>query len=240
MNHATERWFFVRMALLATTIAFVGFLWRYFLPLSAGTFHAPAIVHLHGLTMWSWTVLFLLQSWLAATGRLRHHRLFGFLGISILTLAVWTGTTVSLEQLAGRLARGQGDDARAFAALPLSLVALMSVLFIAAIVQGRRAETHARLMLLVTLVGLQPALARIVAVMRGGIMEPAINGAVAGVVVLLLISAAMVRDLRTRGRIHGAYIAGGLAVLAVQVARVTLVHTPAWHATVDALLVLVR
>ena len=235
-----ERWFFVGMAVLAMAIALVGFTWRYFLPLSRGSFHAAAVVHVHGVTMWSWTVLFFVQSWLAARGRIRFHRLLGMAGISLLTLAAWTGTVVALLQLERRLAAGEGDAARAFVALPLSLVVMMVPLFFAAILHARRAGFHARLMLMVTLVSLQPALARIVGAIRGGIAEPAVNGAVGGLTVLLLIGIAIAYDARTRPRPHPAYLWGGAWIVAVQVARLTLGHTPAWYATADVLATLVR
>lgn len=238
-GRASERWFFVWMAALSAAIALVGFTWRYFLPLSAGQLHVPVIVHVHGLTMWAWTLWFLMQTWLAASGRVRHHRLFGMAGISLVTLAVWTGIVVALQQLDRRLAVGDGDLARAFVAQPLSLVAMMAVLFAAAIANARRIDVHSRLMLLVTLVALQPALARIIAVVTG-VSNPVVNGPVAGVIVLLLVGVAMGHDVRQRGSPHSAYVWGGALIAVVQIARVTLVHTPAWYAITDVLVALVR
>jgi hypothetical protein len=77
-----ERWFFVGMALACVAIALAGFVSRYFAPMAAGTFAAPTLVHVHGIVMWSWTLLFACQTWRAATGRLRRHRLFGMAGIA--------------------------------------------------------------------------------------------------------------------------------------------------------------
>jgi len=52
----------------------------------------------------------------------------------------------------------------------------------------------------------------------------------------LLIVVAIVHDWRTRGRPHPAYLIAGGALLAVQVVRVPLSGTAAWHAVTDWLL----
>jgi signal transduction histidine kinase len=235
---ADDRGFYVAMAAGAVAVAFTGFAWRYFLPLRAGTLHATSLVHVHGLLMWSWTLLYFAQAWLASRGRLRQHRLFGMAGIALMTLCVWTGASVAILQLDRQLAAGAGDAARAFVIQPLGLVLVMPLLFGAAIVHARRPDAHARLMLLVTLVALQPALARLAQAMLGA-GQP-LNAMLAGGVILLTIGACMVRDLRSRGRVHPAYVYGGALVLVVQLARIALAGTPAWYSAADALRTLAR
>jgi hypothetical protein len=231
-----DRRFYVWMGLLAAAVTVVGFTPRYFLPLSAGTFHAPTLVHLHGLVMFSWIVLFVVQSTLAARGRLPLHRTLGVFGVAVLTLVVWTGAEVALLQMGRRLAAGVGDRARAFAAFPLSLCVLLVPLFVAAILRRREPEHHQRLMLLVTLIAINPALARVIAIFTG---TPGPKNAVAGGVAILgLIAAAAARDVRLRGAVHPAYAWGGAFVAVVQIARATLNDTAAWYAVTDALLVL--
>jgi hypothetical protein len=51
---------------------------------------------------------------------------------------------------------------------------------------------------------------------------------ISGLVVDLLIVAAMIHDRRTRGQVHRVYWIAGAAVLAVQVLRVPLSKTHAW------------
>jgi hypothetical protein len=50
--------FYLLMAWIGALIAAIGFSRRYFMPLAAGTFQAPAIVHLHGVI-----TLFYRQLW---------------------------------------------------------------------------------------------------------------------------------------------------------------------------------
>lgn len=229
-----ERWFIFRMALACVAIAFAGFVSRYFAPMAAGTFTAPALVHIHGLVMWSWTLLFAWQSWLAAHGRLRAHRSFGMAGIALFTLAVWIGASVGIEQLDRRLEAGEGDAARAFLAMPMSLALMMIPLFVAAILNARRSDVHARLMLLVTLVAMTPALARLTGDALGTGPNPR-NASIGGILALALVGVAAARDIRGRGRPHPAYLYGGGFIALVMLARSTLNRTEAWYAVADAL-----
>jgi hypothetical protein len=234
-----ERRFFFQVALACVVVAFAGFISRYFAPMAAGTFAARTLVHIHGLAMWTWMLLFAWQAWQASQGRLRRHRAFGMAGIALFTLAVWLGISVALLQLDAQIEAGVGDRARAFVAMPLGLALTMVPLFIAAIAQARHADAHARLMLLVTLVALTPALARLVGDVMGTGQHPR-NPVIAGLIVLAAIAGAASRDLHVRGRVHAAYLYGGGFVALVMLARSTLNHTEAWYAVADALRMFVR
>jgi hypothetical protein len=234
-----ERWFFVYMALACVAIAFAGFISRYFAPVAAGRFDAPSLVHIHGLVMWSWTLLFAWQTWLAASGKLQRHRSFGMAGIALFTLAVWIGASVSLQQLDRQLDAGIGNPARAFLAMPMSLALMMVVLFAAAILNARRSDVHARLMLLATLVALTPALARLTGDAFGTGPHPR-NPIIGGFVALALVGVAVARDLRVHGRPHAAYLYGGGFIAAGMLARSTLNRTEAWYAVADGLRALVH
>lgn len=234
-----ERGFFVGMALICVAIAFAGFVSRYFAPVAAGSFTAPSLVHIHGLVMWSWTLLFAWQSWLAAKGQLRRHRLTGMAGIALFTLAVWIGASVALQQVDRQLDAGVGDTARAFLAMPMSLVVMMVVLFVAAILNARRSEVHARLMLLVTLVALTPALARLTGDVLGTGPHPR-NPVIGGFLALGLVGIAAGRDIRVLGRPHPAYLYGGGFIALGMLARSVLNRTEAWYAMADGLRALVH
>jgi hypothetical protein len=49
-----------------------------------------------------------------------------------------------------------------------------------------------------------------------------------GIVADLLLVAAIVFDWRTRGKPHPVYLAGGAALLAMQLTRIPISTTPAW------------
>ena len=155
-------------------------------------------------------------------------------GIALFTLAVWIGVSVAVQQLDRQLSAGAGDTARAFLAMPISLAAMMIVLFVAAILNARRPDVHARLMLLVTLVALTPALARLTGDALGTGPHPR-NPVIGGLLALALVGFAIVRDVRASGRPHPAYLYAGGFVVVGMLARSTLNRTETWYAMTDAL-----
>ena len=116
------------------------------------------MLHLHGLLFSLWTLFFLSQALLVANGRLKSHRKWGLLGISLATAMLFTGLAVAIQGLDERLEAGYGDAARAFTIVPVSAILLFAGLVTAAIANLRRPEWHKRLMLIATTALLQAAL----------------------------------------------------------------------------------
>ena len=237
--------FYVTMAAIFVAIAFGGFFGTYWLQIARGTFTGSPLMHLHGLLFSLWTLFFLSQALLVANRRLRTHRAWGLFGISLATAMLFTGMGVSIEGLQARLEAGYGDAARAFAIVPFTAVLLFATLVAAAIINFRRPEWHKRLMLVATTALLQAAVARFFFLaatgggpgMRPGLAPPLpIERTMApGLLVTLLVVAAMVRDWRSEGRVHAAYWWGFGATMAVQLSRPLLAHTEAWYRIADFL-----
>ena len=85
------RQFYVRMAYACAAVAFVGFTPTYWAPVATRAFSGPPILHLHGLLFSAWTVLFIVQARLAASGNLRRHRALGLAGVSLATAMLFAG-----------------------------------------------------------------------------------------------------------------------------------------------------
>jgi hypothetical protein len=66
--------FYVGMAATFVAIALIGFAPTYWIPLTRGTLEVPPITHVHALFFYGWTLLFLRQTWLAASGEMTRHR----------------------------------------------------------------------------------------------------------------------------------------------------------------------
>jgi hypothetical protein len=239
----TRRWFYVWMAGACVLIAFVGFAPTYWLQLAPGTFVGSPLLHVHGLLFSAWPLYLLLQTVLVARGRVVRHRAWGLLGVSIATAMVFVGFAVANDVLAVRLAAGYGDRARAFHIASTSSITLFGILVVAAIVNVSRPEVHKRLMLLATISMLPPAIARLffaVSVgigpgVRPGIGPPRTVESILAPTLIAdaLILAGVIYDMRTRGRVHPAYLIGGAIILAVQVLRVPMSTTQWWHAMAD-------
>lgn len=230
--------FYVTMAIVCAMFAFVGFAPTYWAPLAGGRFSAAPVVHLHGMLFFAWTLLFILQTSLAANGHLSRHREFGVLGVSLATAMLFTGTLVAIHRLRTGLAAGEGDVARAFSVVPFTAILLFAVIVTIALLNVRRPQVHKRLMLLATIALLQPAVARwfvwLIPATPGLSPHTAVlRSIVPGAIADLLIVAAVVYDWRTRGRPHPAYLIGGACILAVQLLRVPVGVSPFWLATAD-------
>jgi hypothetical protein len=243
--HAVRRWFYVWMAGAFLFVAVAGFAPTFWLQLPAGTFVGSPLLYLHGLLFSAWPLYLLLQTTLAARGNVGRHRTWGLLGVSLATSMVLVGFAVANEVLAARLAAGFGDRARAFHIASTSMITLFGVFVFAAIVCVSRPEIHKRLMLLATVSMIPPAIARVFfaasvgigAGLRPGLGPPrTIESVLApSLIADALILAAVIYDVRTRGRPHPAYLAGGAIILIVQFLRGPVSTTAWWYSIADAL-----
>src|SRR5215471_1462324 len=82
---ASAQYFYFNMALACMAVALLGFAPTYWLPLAHKTFSAPPGVHFHGILFFTWTVYFVFQTWLAASGQTARHRSVGMIGVSLAT-----------------------------------------------------------------------------------------------------------------------------------------------------------
>jgi len=135
----------------------------------------------------------------------------------------------------------------AFAIVPISSAVEFAVLMTWAVVAVKDGETHKRLMMLNTMQILQAPIGRFFFLTVGGgaigpgsrpgngPAPPVATTVGAGVVVGLLILAAVIYDWRKRGKPHPVYVVGGIAVMAIIFLRVPLAETPQWQAMAHAL-----
>lgn len=238
------RYFYVHMALACAFVAFLGFAPTYWLPLAHRSLSVSPVIHFHGFLFFTWTVFFAFQSWLAASGRVLRHRAVGLAGISLATAMVIFGFLVSVDVMKRAALLGQADAGIAFSIVPLSGVAFFAVTFGLAIAKVRQTEVHKRLMLLAGISLLDAAVARwfITFLAPAGPPGPppvAVTIAPALVAYLLLV-VAMVHDRRANGRIHPAYIYGGIALVAVKLLNWPISMTPAWHSLAGGILALAQ
>jgi hypothetical protein len=229
---AESRSFYVWMAGAFVLVAFAGFTPTYWAKVAAGTFHAAPIIHIHGMLLFTWTCFFFVQTALVASGRTLDHRAWGLAGISLFTVMMCSILVGEATVLKRDEALGFGDASRRFAAVTLCAWPLMASIFTLAIVKIRKPDVHKRLMVLLMVGIMTPAIARVFISFFAppGLVGPPLPfvSIPPGLVADLFLVVAMVHDRRTRGRPHPVYVYGGLALLAVQVGAVALSATPAW------------
>ena len=230
-----DRHLYIWAAALVPVIVLAGFARTYYLKGFFGNPPLPGLlVHLHGLVMTSWVVLFVTQVSLVATGRTRTHQRLGVFGAILAALIVIVGV---LTGIAGA-ARGAspGPPPLRFLVIPLGDMLVFAVLVGSALYFRRgRLDIHKRLMLLAAVNLLAPAIARIPLhfIETGGAL------AFFGLTDLCLLACVAFDTIRNR-RLHPAFLWGTLFVVAFQPLRLMLAGTDVWMSFATALVGLVK
>jgi hypothetical protein len=218
-----DRRVYIWFAALMPIIVLAGFARSYYLK---GFFGFPALpsllVHVHGIVMTSWVVLFVTQVTLVAAGRTRTHQRLGVFGAILAVLIVIVGV---LTAIAGA-ARGStpGPPALQFLAVPLFDMLNFTILVGTALyVRRRRLDIHKRLMLIAAVNLLAPAIARIPLhfIETGGPL------AFFGLTDVCLLACVGFDTIKNR-RLHPAFLWGTLFVIASQPLRLMLSGTDIW------------
>jgi hypothetical protein len=242
---AEPRGFYVKMAWACAAIAFAGFTPTYWAPVARGAFTGPPVLHLHGLLFSAWTVLLIVQARLAAQARYERHRALGYVGIALATAMLGLGIAVTVLGIRATAGRDFGDAVRAFSIVPLTIVLSFALAVAVALANVRRPDVHMRMMLVATSALLPPAIARVLfllfappgaSVGFGNPPPPIAFSLGPSVLADLLLVVGIVRDWRTRGRPHVAYVASLVLLLVSQVARIPFASTAAWHGVTSWLL----
>jgi hypothetical protein len=179
MTPRPHRWLFVTLAFVMLAIVVVAFIptlyLRTSLPISDTMLgHRTMPVHLfvHGAILTAWFVLFVVQTWLVASGNTRLHRRLGIVAalnaIAVVASSAYTIVQLTPRAFAAIQASGAPPDRieRVFeqAIVPIvvgdSVSLLVFVLLVGAAIYWRnRPATHKRLMLLASVMILGPAFA---------------------------------------------------------------------------------
>jgi hypothetical protein len=216
-----DRWFFTGMAMAIVLTIFIGFAPSYYLKGVFGTPPISTFLHLHGVLFTGWVLLFLTQASLIAVGRTGVHRRLGVAGGVLAVLMSGIGVMAAVGAARRGFTPPGGPPPLVFMAIPFGDVGLFVSLVGAALYLRRRSETHKRLMLLGTIALLTPALARMPFIGAGGPL--AFFGATD-----LFVVACLVYDRMAHGRIHPAFLWGGLFFFASQPLRLAISGTAAW------------
>ena len=156
----TTRRFYVAMAALFVVIAFTAFIASYWAKVATGTFTGAPILHVHGALFFTWTLFFLAQTTLVASGRTPDHRAWGMAGISLATAMAITIVLAAINSMRVAGAIGMTDEARRFSYVSLTGLVLFAGFMTAAIAWVRRPDLHKRLMILAMIPLMHASVAR--------------------------------------------------------------------------------
>ena len=216
--------FFLGMAIVFLAIALTGFSTTFFIPLAREAFVAPAVVHVHGMLLFGWLLLFVLQATLIRQRKVRLHRRLGVAGAALTLAIAVSGVQVGFYATRRDLAAG-GDD---FVLGQLVNVLIEMALFLslagAAIALRRDPESHKRLLLLATISALAPAWLRFRHLFPS-VPNPFVTFSLIADSLLL---AAIVRDRIVLRRVHPVYWWAGGAMVAVHCIELLAITRDPW------------
>jgi hypothetical protein len=229
--------FYLWLSVAYLVIAFGGFTPTYWAPVIQQRFDGGFIFHVHGLLLFSWTLLFFVQSALVSAQRINDHRSWGLAGIALFSLLMCSILVTQFVVLKRDAAAGYELQALRFAAVTLVGWPFMAVFFALAIANVARPERHKRYMTLLMILMMTPALARVVLLVvsrlsggggAGGAPPPPFVAIVPGLLGSLLLLTVIIYERRTRGSVHPIYRWGGLVAFAYPSVAALVARTDAW------------
>ena len=218
-----ERFFYTGMTLAFVITVFAGFARTFYLrPYFDARPLIPLLI-LHGTVFTSWLVLFLTQTTLVASNRIRIHRRLGIAGAVLATLMVLIGTTTAIIRAKIIDVPPGSPPALVFLTIPLGDMLIFAILVGAGFYFRRRADVHKRLMLLATISILPAAVARLPFAFIQQFGPLAFFG-----LSDLFILPLLLYDFNTRGRPHRATVLGGSLIVLSHPLRLLIGNTHAW------------
>lgn len=216
-----QRRFYFAMALVVALVVAYGFHFT----IGANLFHPairpPAILWMHAATFVTWLGLFIAQTGLVTTRNVELHKRLGLFGVAFGAVVVIIGVSTAIAMTRFHAAHPVPNATPlAFVIIPFNDMVAFAALFGTAVALRRSdREAHRRLMLMATCALTAAGWGRF-PIIPG-------NWFYAGVDLLVLMGIA--RDLIVMRRVHPAYLYGLPAMIAGQVAAVTIFTTqPAW------------
>lgn len=218
-----ERMFFTGMAIVIAMVVFAGFSRTWFLrPYFPQTQPLIPVLILHGVIFSSWIALFITQTTLVATKRVRTHMRLGIAGGVVACAMIVVGTITAIIRAKGASPIPDVNPL-SFLTVPLGDLLVFGTLVGLAFYYRRKVDIHKRLMLLAT-IGILPA-----AVARLPVAFIAQGGALAffGLSDLFIIPC-LIYDIVSRGRPHRATVLAGCLIVISHPLRMIIGGTHAW------------
>jgi hypothetical protein len=217
MNAIIRNRFPVIAVVAVSAVMFAGFARTYYLKVLFDLPPLTVAAHLHGLLATLWLVLHYAQARLVAAHRVDIHRRLGIFAACVGYVSAFQALHLAIVGGAAGHAP-LGRDPLQFLSVPIGTTLVFVSFLTAALVMRRKREWHKRLMFLATLALIVPAIGRI-----DGFVMPLLGlprAILAIPITIAFVGWAWWNDRRKLGRVHPAYIYGGIAlVLSVPLRR---------------------
>ena len=218
-----ERRFYLGLGVAFAALVFYTFARSYYLKWAFSTPPLPQLIHIHGVVMTGWVVLFIAQSGLIVAQRVNWHRQLGTLGAAWAVLVVILGSTTTLHAASREVhahSRNAGIQV-AVTGLELVQMVLFAGLVVTAVLQRHHPAVHKRLMLLTLACMLPSAVSRLpLDFIDNTVILVALDAFVLGCVAI---------DSVRHRRLHPAFAWGAAVFLAAMNLAFYAVMTPWWQ-----------
>ncbi len=216
--------FYFYMALVLLAIVVGGFSKSFFLR-SGDLSELPLTTHLHGVCFVLWFVLFAVQSRLVASGRIKLHRTLGQFSA---LLAMGMVITASIVMRAAYL-KSVSDTPAMLVFINLMDIMVFTAFYLSALLLRHSAGFHKRLMLFAGIGIILPAASRLMTILE---ISPF---AALGLLIALLV-AVIIFDLKTLRRVHKVSIICSVVVVLKIIGFLTIGQSQAWAGLVQSVL----
>jgi hypothetical protein len=226
-RHLFDRRLYLAAAIGFSLIVLAGFARTYY---ARGYFAAPPLpsllVHLHGLLMTLWVILFVAQVRLISSNRVRVHQRLGYSAIALAGLIVITGIpTAARAAKYGTQSFPPEIPPLSFMIVPMFDLLVFVLLFAGAIYYRRKPAAHKTLMLLTAINFLPPALGRI-QIAPLAALGPLWFFGFPSLVALSCVAL----EARRYSRINKVFLAGTAVLIASYVIRLSIMTSAGWMA----------
>jgi hypothetical protein len=213
--------FFYRYHLIISAIVFLGFGSNILLRTEKVIDVSIALV-LHGLFMFAWYALIVIQTRLISKGNHKLHMALGQASMAVVLGIIISGITITVISYQSRQEIG-------IVGVNLIIVINLMLLYGMGLANRGKGAYHKRYMTFASLAMMLPALARVTSVLD-------VNDFISLPFLIVLSIIPLVYDYRTSKTIHKATWIGFMLVLIGTIISIVLVSTPAFTTLVDKLL----
>jgi hypothetical protein len=226
MNTFIARYRFHAAAVTAlAAVLFAGFAKTFYFRIFLDSPPLAQAAQLHGIIATVWVALHYTQARLVAAHRVDLHRRLGIFGAFVAALLAVQAISMAIDNAAAGHGPA-GRDPLQFLSVPIGTTTMFTLFVGSALALRRQREWHKRLMLLATMTLLVPAMGRLDAQVMQPLGLPRL--VLAPAVTFAFVAWAWVNDWRRIGRVHPAYIVGGIALLVSIPLRRAIGFTDAW------------
>lgn len=223
--------FYLVIGLFGLAAIALGFSTTYFIPIARGTFAAPSIVHVHGISAFAWVSLLVTQAALIRGGKTRLHMRLGQTGLP-LGILIWASGILTAAWAARRDLPEQGVAAESSFMGTVTGLSIFLAFVVAGYVARRRPSAHKRWLALATMAVLWPAIFRWRHLLPDMERPDIILGYFVADTPILV---AMLRDRLRYGTVHPVWLAGGLFWIVEQGIEIAIFDSN-WSAPLGAAL----